>query len=147
MIEVPSAAIMADSLAEGADFFSIGTNDLVQYTLAADRTSPDLADLALADQPSILRLIDMVVRAAKPHHRHVTVCGEAAANLALLPLLVGLGVDELSVSPPSIPAVRARLAGLDAGACRRLAARALAAGTVAEVRAIAEEAGSGPALR
>jgi phosphoenolpyruvate-protein phosphotransferase len=142
MIEVPSAAIMADSLAEAADFFSIGTNDLVQYTLAADRTSPDLADLASPDQPAILRLIDTVVRGADAHGRHVSVCGEAAANLSLVPLLVGLGVDELSVSAPSIGPVRARLASLDADDCRELATRALAASNVAQVRAIAAEASS-----
>jgi phosphoenolpyruvate-protein phosphotransferase len=140
MIEVPSAAIMADALAAAADFFSIGTNDLVQYTLAADRTSADLADLAVAEQPAILRLIDTVVRAARSRGRHVTVCGEAAANVALIPILLGLGVDELSVTPASIAAVRARAATLDLDECRRLATRALAASTVAEVRAIAAEA-------
>jgi phosphoenolpyruvate-protein phosphotransferase len=142
MIEVPSAAIMADALAVSADFFSIGTNDLVQYTLAADRTSPDLADLAVPDQPAILRLIDTVVRAAQARGRHVTVCGEAAANLSLVPLLVGLGVEELSVGPASIAAVRGRVAALDLDECRLLAARAIAASTVAEVRAIAAEAGT-----
>jgi phosphoenolpyruvate-protein phosphotransferase len=146
MIEVPAAAIMADSLAEAADFFSIGTNDLVQYTLAADRTSPDLADLAAADQPAILRLIDTVVRAASARDRHVSVCGEAAANLALVPLLVGLGVTELSVGPSSVASVRARVAGLDPDDCRELAIRALAASSVTEVRAIAAEASTIAAL-
>ena len=80
MIEVPSAAVMADSLAEAADFFSIGTNDLVQYTLAADRTNPELADLASALQPAVLRLIDCVVRGGRAPRRHVAVCGEAAAD-------------------------------------------------------------------
>ena len=136
MIEVPSAAIMADALAGSAEFFSIGTNDLVQYTLAADRTNPDLADLATALQPAVLRLIDGVVRAAKAHGRPVAVCGEAAADPTLVPLLVGLGVDELSVTPGSIPAVRARVAKLDLEACRRMAARALAASTVDEVKAL-----------
>jgi multiphosphoryl transfer protein len=140
MIEVPSAAIMADVLAESVDFFSIGTNDLVQYTLAADRTNPDLAELATAYQPAILRLIDMVVQAAAPRGRHVAVCGEAAADPALVPILIGLGVDELSVAPSSIGLVRARVAELDAGRCRELASRALAASTADEVRAIAREA-------
>jgi phosphocarrier protein FPr len=140
MIEVPAAALMADALAASADFFSIGTNDLVQYTLAADRTSPDLADLAVAEQPAILRLIDRVVMAAHARDRHVSVCGEAAANPALIPLLVGLGVDELSVASGSIPSVRERVSTLDAERCRELATRALGAGTVAEVRAIAAEA-------
>jgi phosphoenolpyruvate-protein phosphotransferase len=140
MIEVPAAAVMADALAASADFFSIGTNDLVQYTLAADRTSPELADLAVADQPAILRLIETVVRAARRFNRHVSVCGEAASNLSLIPLLIGLGVEELSVTPGSVAAVRDRVAALDVEQCRRLASRALAATTVAEVRDIAAEA-------
>jgi phosphoenolpyruvate-protein phosphotransferase len=141
MIEVPSAAIMADALAESADFFSIGTNDLVQYTLAADRTNPELVDLAIAHQPAILRLIDTVVRAARMHGRHVAVCGEAAGDPELVPLLVGLGVEELSVAPASVGSIRARVTGLDLEHCRSLATRALAATTVAEVRSIAAEAG------
>ena len=118
MIEVPSAAIMADTLAEAADFFSIGTNDLVQYVLAADRTNSELADLASALQPAVLRLIDGVVRAARVRGRHVAVCGEAAADPAVIPFLVGLGVTELSVGPGSVAAVRSLVAGLDVGACR-----------------------------
>jgi phosphoenolpyruvate-protein phosphotransferase len=136
MIEVPSAAVMADTLAEAADFFSIGTNDLVQYTLAADRTNPDLADLASALQPAVLRLIDGVVRAAATHDRHVAVCGEAAADPSVIPFLVGLGVGELSVTPSSVAAVRAIVAGLDLEACSRLGAAALAAGTLREVRGL-----------
>ena len=136
MIEVPSAAIMADSLAEAADFFSIGTNDLIQYTLAADRTHPELAELASALQPAVLRLIAGVVRAAAVHGRHVAVCGEAAADPSVVPFLVGLGIRELSVSPTSIPAVRALVAGLDLEACARKAAAAVAAGTLRDVRAL-----------
>jgi phosphoenolpyruvate-protein kinase (PTS system EI component) len=136
MIEVPSAALMADTLADAADFFSVGTNDLVQYTLAADRTNPDLADLASALQPAVLRLIDAVVRAAAARDRHVAVCGEAAADPTVIPFLVGLGVRELSVTPSSIPAVRAIVAGLDLESSARMAAAALAAGTLREVRAL-----------
>ena len=144
MIEVPSAAIMADALAESVDFFSIGTNDLVQYTLAADRTNHDLADLATAFQPAVLRLIDSVVRAAAARGRHVAVCGEAAADPLLVPILIGLGVDELSVAPSSIAAVRARAAALDGERCRELAGRAIAAFTADEVRAIARAASAVP---
>jgi phosphoenolpyruvate-protein kinase (PTS system EI component) len=133
MIEVPSAAIMADSLVEAADFFSIGTNDLVQYVLAADRTNADLADLASALQPAVLRLIDVVVRTAHRRDRHVAVCGEAAADPAVIPFLVGLGVTELSVGPSSVVAVRSLVDGLDLARCRELAARALTAGSLAEV--------------
>src|SRR6185369_2300117 len=89
MIEVPSAALIADGLAEVADFFSIGTNDLVQYTLAADRTNPAVAELATALQPAVLRLIDLVVRAARARGLHVAVCGESAADPDMMPLLVG----------------------------------------------------------
>lgn len=147
MIEVPSAAIMADAMAESADFFSIGTNDLVQYTLAADRTNPDLADLATAFQPAILRLIDAVVRAAAARGRHVAVCGEAAADPLLVPILIGLGVDELSVAPGSIATLRARAATLDGERCRELASRAIAASTADEVRAIARASAAVPHRR
>ena len=136
MIEVPSAAVMADAFAQAADFLSIGTNDLIQYALAADRTNPALADLASPLQPAILRLIDGVVRAARVHGRHVAVCGEAAADPSVIPLLVGLGVEELSVTPGAIAAVRERLAGLDPRACGILAQRALGAGSLTEVRAL-----------
>ena len=136
MIEVPSAALVADGLADVADFFSIGTNDLVQYTLAADRTNAAVADLATALQPAVLRLIACVVRAAGPRGRHVAVCGEAAADPDMIPLLVGLGVDELSVAPGSVATVVAEARTLDSAACRELATKALSAVTVAEVRAL-----------
>jgi multiphosphoryl transfer protein len=130
---VPSAAVMADSLAEAADFFSIGTNDLVQYVLAVDRTNSELADLASALQPAVLRLIDRVVRAARVRGRHVAVCGEAAADPAVIPFLVGLGVTELSVGPGSVAAVRSCVADLDVAWCRGLAARALTAASLQKV--------------
>ncbi|MEA2549741.1 MAG: multiphosphoryl transfer protein, partial [Chloroflexota bacterium] len=136
MIEVPSAALVADGLAEVADFFSIGTNDLVQYTLAADRTNAAVADLATALQPAVLRLIDLVVRAARARGRHVAVCGEAAADPEVIPLLVGLGVDELSVAPGSVGAVLALVGSLDMATCRASAAAALGAVSVAGVRTV-----------
>ncbi|MEW5991834.1 MAG: phosphoenolpyruvate--protein phosphotransferase [Chloroflexota bacterium] len=138
MIEVPSAAILADALASEVDFLSIGTNDLVQYALAADRTNPQLAELASPLQPAVLRLISGVVRAAAFAGRPVAVCGEAAADPLAGPILAGLGVTELSVTPGSIGAVRARLATLGPDACRAAAEAALTARTVAEVRAIAD---------
>ena len=143
MIEVPAAALVADGLAEVADFFSIGTNDLVQYTMAADRTNAAVADLATALQPAVLRLIDGVVRAAVARGRHVAVCGEAAADPVVIPLLVGLGVDGLSVAPGSVGAVRARLAALDSTVCRALATAALAARSVVEVEALVADAIAG----
>jgi multiphosphoryl transfer protein len=136
MIEVPSAALVADGLAEVADFFSIGTNDLVQYTLAADRTNAAVADLATPLQPAVLRLIDGVARAARARGRHVAVCGEAAADREVIPLLVGLGVDELSVAPGSVASVLEQVRTLDSASCRGLAVAALAVVTVAEVRAL-----------
>ena len=149
MIEVPAAALMADALAREVEFFSIGTNDLIQYSLAADRTNPGLDELATALQPAVLRLVDRVVTAAHQLGRSVAVCGEAAADPLAGPLLVGLGVDELSVAPAAIAVVRDRLAGLDPDGCQVAARDALAATTVAEVRAIAARirAGLAPAGR
>jgi phosphoenolpyruvate-protein phosphotransferase len=141
MVEVPAAALMVDAIAGEVDFLSIGTNDLVQYTMAADRTSPGLDDLATALQPSVLRLVARVIAAAHPLGRSVAVCGEAAADPLVGPLLVGMGVDELSVAPAVISSVRTRLEGLDAEACRLAATEALSASTVDEIRAIAGRIG------
>jgi phosphoenolpyruvate-protein phosphotransferase len=137
MVEVPALALMADQIAPEVDFFSIGTNDLIQYTLAADRTNPELAELATPFQPSIVRLIGATCRAAAAHGRPVAVCGEAAADPDAAALLVGLGVGELSVSPRSIAAVHAVLTGLDRASLHAAAAAAELAPTVAAVRAIA----------
>jgi multiphosphoryl transfer protein len=134
MIEVPAAAIVADGLAQVADFFSVGTNDLVQYTLAADRVNPALAELATTLQPAVLRLLAGVVAAARANGRHVAVCGEAAADPEMIPLLIGLGVDELSVAPSSVATVRAQVGGLHLAACQELAASVLGAVTVGEIR-------------
>ena len=139
MVEIPAAAVMADAFAPLVDFFSIGTNDLVQYALAADRTTAALAELATPLQPAILRLVRLVTDAARAHGRPVTVCGEAAADPGAAALFVGLGVGELSVAPDSIASLRAALAGVDADACREAADRATAAHTVEAVRAIAAE--------
>jgi phosphoenolpyruvate-protein phosphotransferase len=139
MVEIPSVAILADAFAPIVDFFSIGTNDLVQYTLAADRTNPALAELGTPLQPAVLRLIRLVTDAALAHDRPVAVCGEAAADPQAAALFVGLGVDELSVAPGSLAALRVMLAGLDVEACREAATRALTAANVAEVRAIAAD--------
>ncbi len=140
MVEVPSAALMADAFAGIADFFSIGTNDLVQYTMAADRTTAGLADLATPYQPAVLRLIDTVVRAADAQGRPVAVCGEAASDPGFIPLLIGLGIRELSVAPVAIASVRSRIAELDHDRCRRLAARALQEPSAAQVYALLQQA-------
>jgi phosphotransferase system enzyme I (PtsI) len=137
MIEVPSAALVADSLAAEVDFFSIGTNDLVQYTLAADRTNPALADLATPFQPAVLRLVSMVCRAAAAHGRPVGVCGEAAANPLAAAIFAGLGVTELSVAPRSVAALRSAVAAFEPATIRAIAEEALAGATAERVREIA----------
>jgi multiphosphoryl transfer protein len=137
MVEVPAAALMADLLAPHVDFFSIGTNDLVQYTLAVDRTNPLLSEIASPLQPAVLRLIAGVTAAAAANGRPVSVCGEAAADPLAGALLVGLGVTELSVAPAAVATVRATLAGLDPGACKVAAQAALSAATADQVRALA----------
>jgi phosphoenolpyruvate-protein phosphotransferase len=143
MVEIPSAAILAHAFAPIVDFFSIGTNDLIQYSLAADRTNPGLAQLATPLQPAILHLIHQVTDAAARFGRPVAVCGEAAADPLAAALFVGLGVDELSVAPASMARIRAVLARLDADTCRAAADEALKVGSVSEVRRIAESAVGG----
>lgn len=134
MIEVPSAALMTDILAAEVDFFSIGTNDLTQYTLAMDRTHPTLAAQADGLHPAVLRLIARTVEAAHAAGKWVGVCGELGADPQAVPILVGLGVDELSVSVPAIPTVKAQIRALNFAQCQTSARRALACATAAEVR-------------
>ena len=138
MVEVPSAAVTADALAKEVDFFSIGTNDLTQYLFAADRTNPDVAALADSLHPALLRLIDQVVRSAHREHRWVGVCGEMASDLWAVPLLIGLGVDELSVHPPMVARIKATVRGLDAGECARVATAALRLDSGTAVRRLVE---------
>jgi phosphocarrier protein FPr/phosphocarrier protein len=134
MIETPAAAVLADSLARHVEFFSIGTNDLTQYTLAMDRTHPQLAPKLDGLHPAVLRLIASVCEAARRQVREVAVCGGLATDPAAVPILLGLGVHELSVPPASVPAIKACIASLDLEACRSLAQRALQAETAREVR-------------
>jgi phosphoenolpyruvate-protein kinase (PTS system EI component) len=133
MIEVPSAALLADRLAEKADFFSIGTNDLTQYTLAADRTNERVARLADPLHPAVLELIARTADAATTHGRWTGVCGELAADPLATPLLLGLGVRELSMSPPAIPWVKRAVRATDLDAARALAREALGLSSAAEV--------------
>ncbi|EAR11125.1 probable phosphoenolpyruvate-protein phosphotransferase [Reinekea sp. MED297] len=134
MIEVPSAAVMADVFAPEVDFFSVGTNDLTQYALAMDRGHPKLAVLADALHPSVLRLIKMTVDAAERHGKWVGVCGGIAGDLLAVPLLVGLGIKELSTSVPSIPDVKACIRALNSQKCKEQAEQSLQFSTAAEVR-------------
>ena len=141
MIETPAAALMAGSLAAVADFFSIGSNDLTQYTLAMDRGQADLASELDALHPAVLRLIGMSAAAARAAGRPIAVCGALASDPAAVPLLVGLGADELSAVPSAIPELKATLRGLHLDDCRALAARALEAPSAAAVRALVRDAG------
>ncbi len=125
MIETPAAAVLADQYAEVADFFSIGTNDLTQYALCMDRTNPALAARIDAFHPAVLRLIDQAARGAATHARPVGVCGAMASDPLAVPLLLGLGVSELSVSPAVIPEIKAAVRRLDLAECRRIARTAL----------------------
>lgn len=118
MIEVPSAALLADQLARHVDFFSIGTNDLSQYTLAMDRCHAGLAARLDPLHPALLRLIAMTVEGAAQHGKWVGMCGGMASDLDAVPLLLGLGLSELSVSPPLVPAIKARVRGLSRVQCR-----------------------------
>lgn len=128
MIEIPSAALTADLIAPHVDFFSIGTNDLIQYTLAVDRVNQNVAHLYQPTHTAILKLIHQVVRAGRAQRIPVAVCGEMAASPELVPLLIGLGVDELSMSPPSVPMVKEVIRNLRISECRALAKEALRGG-------------------
>ncbi len=125
MIEIPSAAILAETLAKEVDFFSIGTNDLIQYTLAVDRVNEKIAHLYEPAHPAVVRLLKLTADAAHAHKIWVGLCGEMAADIALLPLLLGLGMDELSVSASLVPRVKRAVQSLEIPECRDLAEKAL----------------------
>jgi phosphotransferase system enzyme I (PtsI) len=135
MIEVPSAAIMAQEFAEHAEFFSIGTNDLVQYTLAVDRSTPELAYLASYFDPAILRLIRGVIEAGKMHERPVLLCGAMASDPMAALLLVGMGLREMSMEAAAVPEVREVLANVTLEQVERAAADAMKERTAAGVQA------------
>lgn len=120
MIEVPSAAIMADEIGRYVDFFSFGTNDLIQYTVAVDRGNHRVADLYRPTHPAVIRLMKMTTDAGRKHGIWTGVCGEMAGDLRLIPILVGLGVDELSVGPNEIPGVRKAILSLDYSRCQEM---------------------------
>jgi phosphoenolpyruvate-protein phosphotransferase (PTS system enzyme I) len=126
MIEIPSAACTADLIAPEVDFFSLGTNDLIQYTIAVDRLNDRVSELYQSTHPGVLRLIKMVVDASRQHGVRVAMCGEMAGDLALTPLLMGLGLDELSTSSGQVPFVKQAIRRLCHKECAELAAKALA---------------------
>ena len=135
MVEVPAAALRARHLLDHCDFLSLGTNDLAQYAYAADRMCGELADLLDPWQPALLELVRLTAEAGRAAGKPVGVCGEAASDPFLAPVLVGLGVTSLSMAPVSVPEVRARLAALTLAECEELAQRALAATSGAAARA------------
>ncbi len=137
MIEVPSAALLADRILEHVDFLSIGTNDLAQYTMAADRMSADLATLTDPWQPAVLALVAMAVRAGAAAGKPVGVCGEAAADPLLACVLTGLGVTSLSAASAAVNGVGARLSQVTLQQCRDAADAVLATGSAADARAAA----------
>jgi phosphocarrier protein FPr len=136
MVEVPAAALTAPALAPSVDFFSIGTNDLTQYVLAADRGNEHVAALSDALHPAVLRLIEATTIAARAHGRWVGVCGELASDATATSLLLGLGVRELSMSAPAIGRVKQVVRSTDIPEAEALAAKALACASAAEVRAL-----------
>jgi len=142
MIETPAAAVLADQLASEADFLSIGTNDLSQYVLAIDRGHAELAGKLDALHPAVLRMIRAVAAAGAAHGRSVSVCGAMGSDVDALPLLIGLGVQEVSATAAAIPRLKRMVRLLDASECRDLAERALAASSAAAVRDLARLARS-----
>lgn len=138
MIEIPSAALVASHLAKEVDFFSIGTNDLVQYTLAVDRGNPDLADMYQPYHPAVLSLIDRVIKAAHAESKWVGVCGEMGGLPAGALLLLGLGIDELSMSPSLLASIRRLVRSTTYAEAQSAAQQSLAMGTPDEVYALVE---------
>jgi len=139
MIEIPSAALVADSLAKRLKFFSIGTNDLIQYSLAVDRMNEKIAHLYEPTHPAILHLIKTTIDAAHNHRIWVSVCGEMASDPVLVPLLLGLGVDELSVAVPLLPPVKFIIRRLKLAEAKALADFALKCESAAEILARCQE--------
>jgi phosphotransferase system enzyme I (PtsI) len=133
MIEVPAAAVTADLLAREVDFFSIGTNDLMQYGLAVDRTNETVASLFRPSHPSVLRLVRDVLAAAEAEGRPVTMCGEMGGEPSYAVLLLGLGLRELSLTPAAIPRVRRLVRRLTIARARAVAARCMRLATADEV--------------
>ncbi len=140
MIEVPSAALTCDALAQECDFLSIGTNDLVQYTLGIDRANPAMSDFFYPAHPSVLRMIKMVNAEAKRHGKTVTICGEIASNALFIPLLLGLGVDQLSCPPRFIPSVKRAIRKVSLLSCYELAERVLRLNSSKEISQVLIEA-------
>lgn len=139
MVEVPSAVMMLDHFAEEVDFFSIGTNDLIQYTLAVDRSNKDVAGLYTAADPSVLRLIDMSVRTAYKHEVPISMCGQMCGNPLYTMLLLGMGLRSMSVTPAAIPEIKQVCRRVALPACERVAKRALELESARDVKTYLKE--------
>lgn len=133
MIEIPSAAISADILAREVDFFSIGTNDLIQYAIAVDRMNEKISHLYQPTHPAVVRLLKMIADAAHENKLWVGVCGEMAGDIALIPLLLGLGMDELSVGATLVPRAKRAVQSLEIGECQNLVAESLKLETASDI--------------
>jgi len=136
MIETPASAVLADQLVRDADFLSIGTNDLSQYTLAMDRGHPELASQLDALHPAVLRLIALAADAGRSAGKEVAVCGGLGSDVVAIPILVGLGVHEVSAVPAAIPRIKRVLRERALADCEALAREALSQATAADVRAL-----------
>ncbi len=137
MIEVPSAALLADRLAKEIDFFSIGTNDLTQYTMAVDRTNSKVAHLASPFNPAVLSLIQQTILAAHAEEKWVGLCGELAGEALAAPILLGLGLDEFSMSPARVPVIKRVMRHLKLEDCQSLAKKSLSLSTAEDVTSLA----------
>jgi phosphoenolpyruvate-protein phosphotransferase len=139
MVEIPSAALIIEHLAKFVDFFSIGTNDLTQYALAVDRTNERVAYLASPFHPAVLKLIDRTIQKAHENGRWVGLCGEMAGDPLATPLLLGMGLDEFSMSPSAIPGIKELIRGLNTADCTRIGKEALAQPGIQAVKDILEK--------
>jgi phosphotransferase system enzyme I (PtsI) len=139
MVEVPSAVMMLDRFTEEVDFFSIGTNDLIQYVLAVDRSNKDVASLYTASDPSILRMIHMAVRTATDHQVPISMCGQMSGNPLYTMMLLGMGLRSFSVTPAAIPEIKQVCRRVSQGDCRRVAERALQLESARDVKTYLKE--------
>jgi len=136
MVEIPALALEADSIATACDFFSVGTNDLVQYLLAVDRQNPKVASRYEPFHPAVLHMLRTITRAAHARGIPVSICGDLASDLRALPLLVGLGFDELSTIPGVIPKIKGVLGDFSLREAEELTAQALAQTTAADIHSL-----------
>jgi phosphotransferase system enzyme I (PtsI) len=143
MVEIPSAALAAEHLIKICDFFSIGTNDLIQYTLAADRTNEKVASYYVPENPAVLRLIDMTSRAASKEGKPCSVCGELAGNPLFTPFLLGVGIRQLSMEPPLIPQIKDVVRNVRLSDCTILASRILTCTRMDQIRELLEDFSTG----